>query len=129
MNRIVILILLVSTALFAAQNAPKKTDSNITFNPYPTWNHGPTILISNDSKPLALIEIRDKDGKTMVLISPDGKVTYGANYKADESAKTFWEALALTYPSVCKQFQVPPAPKKQNLSTPTGLIVEPAKKP
>jgi hypothetical protein len=68
------------------------------------------ILLSTDPKALALIEVRDKDGKQMVSISSDGKVTYGENYKADESAKTFWEALALTYPSVCKQFQVPPSP-------------------
>jgi hypothetical protein len=112
MNRILILILLVSTAFFAAQNAPLKTDNTTRFDPSPTWNYGPTILLSTDPKALALIEVRDKAGKQMVSISSAGKVTYGENYKADESAKTFWQVLASSYPSVCKQFRVPPSPPK-----------------
>ena len=59
-----------------------------------------------------IIEINDKEGKLMVHIDQDGKVTYGTDYKADDAAKTFWETLAKAYPVICEKVTAP-TPAKQ----------------
>lgn len=34
----------------------------------------------------------------LVKVRPDGTIEYGPNYKPDESAKAFWEAVAKEFP-------------------------------
>lgn len=78
----------------------------MTFNSPPisinTYKYeGPTVEI-NAYKDGNIIAIKDKNRQPMVIISKDGKVTYGKDYKPDEGARTFWEVLARAYPEVCR---------------------------
>lgn len=40
-----------------------------------------------------VIRINDANGKLMVKVANDGKVTYGEGYNADDGAKAFWAAM------------------------------------
>jgi hypothetical protein len=68
--------------------------------------HGPHIMIGGGQ----IMEVKNEDDKVMIHIDNDGKVTYGDNYKPDETAKVFWTTLAQSYPGVCEKIE---AEKKQ----------------
>lgn len=114
MNRIAILILLVSTAIFAAQNTALNS-GNITLDPSTTVHTSGSIAFF---KQTSIIEVRDKNEKLMVSIDPDGKVIYGEKYKPEESAKTFWRILAQSYPTVCRELHKPESAPKPAATSP-----------
>ena len=90
-----ILLLFLTTLLFAQKDSTVGNSTQpIVINMAPE----PRISISGDS----IMKVDDKDGNLMVLVAKDGKVTYGKNYKADDGAKAFWEAMAKYFPEVCK---------------------------
>lgn len=68
-------------------------------------NDGDALFVSSVLHTVALapvtyypISIHGKDGERLVAINGDGTLEYGPNYKPDEAAKVFWEAMAHRMP-------------------------------
>lgn len=100
-KRFIIAICLLAAEAVMAQIKPTNiTDSTLTIQPPPRQ---PMVMIGGGN----IIEIKDKDGKLMVLVSADGKITYGDDYPPAASARVFWEKLAEAYPVVCKAKEKP----------------------
>jgi hypothetical protein len=83
----------------------------------------PTYTLSDLREPFVgiggtdMIVVSDKDGKLMIKVTQDGKITYGPGYTPDAAARTFWEVLARYYPIVCeeqkpRQFSHPRPPSR-----------------
>lgn len=98
---VAIVLLAASGVLAQTKSTGDTVSSTLAIQPSPSQ---PMVMIGGDSR---IIEVRDKSDKLMVLVSPDGKVTYGSDYLPDASARTFWEALAKDYPIVCKAKEKP----------------------
>lgn len=111
MKRATILLFLVLAPLALGQDKKADEPGLITdgpsnahiFTPY----EGPTIVLGGDQ----IIEIKNSKGELIVRADPQGKITYGGNYKPDEAARTFWEVLTRSYSEVCAQTKKEPEKK------------------
>ncbi len=54
----------------------------------------------NNTQIVNLLEIRGQGGEPIIEIRNDGQITYGYDYKPDEAAKLFWEAIAMAWRNI-----------------------------
>lgn len=90
-----VLVLLVAVISFAfaqdRRSAQTVTLPQVTF-----------YSVRDDGTVRSMMEIRNRAGETMVVVDLDGKVLLGPNYKADDAARAFWEAIVKAAPKVCE---------------------------
>ena len=96
MRYLLLLVLLVSIA--CTQDKPKPDAGNVEYGSI-TLNPAPDVAVQIGGG--LIIEVHDKEGKLMIRIDREGHSTVGDGYHPDAGAKTFWEAMAKYYPSVC----------------------------
>ena len=61
--------------------------------PLPRTSSIPTTTIPAITYPKNLVITSEKLGTMVTISMEDGSITYGPNYKPDEAAKIFWDAL------------------------------------